>query len=135
MSKALGKNDSFKIPRGRRLTLNEDESNSIRKRKFSEFGNGMKLQSKVIQGSDDLIEEEEDSDKYGLDYLDDYQADKANKSSIKEGPTAFTSEGEMVASPVSKLSMKKKFSVKRVTRRQSFVSSKNLRLRKFTVNE
>lgn len=85
----------------------------------------------------DAIEEESDEDKYGLDFLEDYHNDqKVQKTkTMLDKNTAFTSEGEMVASPVSRISLKKRISVKNVTRRQSFSSSKNIRLRKFTAND
>ena len=82
--------------------------------------------------SDEPIDEEEDEDRFGLDFLEDYH----NTMKVNtDKNTAFTSDGEMVASPVSKLSLRKKVSVKNVTRRQSFSSNKHIKLRKFTINE
>ena len=84
--------------------------------------------------SDVPIEEEEDEDKYGLDFLDDY------RKSTKPIPdisfkTAFTGDADMVSSPLSKLSMKRRVSIKNVIRKQSIGFSKQIRERKFTTNE
>ena len=75
---------------------------------------------------------EEDDDRYGLDFLEEYRTQAKTNG---EGVTAFTSEGEYVFSPVSKHTLKKKFSVKKVVRRQSFSSQQSIKKRKFTIND
>lgn len=131
------KKKSEKIPRGRRLT-EDDDFFGINTRKESENSKVWSSTKKIAQVKEnDAIEEESDEDKYGLDFLEDYHKghnEQRNKTMLDKN-TAFTSEGEMVASPVSRISLKKKISVKNVTRRQSFNSSKDIRLRKFTAND
>lgn len=125
------KKQSCKILKGRRLTTDEDDFYGVNRR-ISEQSNIRSSMKKLAKISDEPIEEEEDEDKFGLDFLEDYQNNM--KINIDKN-TAFTSDGEMVASPVSKLSLRKKVSVKNVTRRQSFSSSKQIKLRKFTIND
>lgn len=125
------KKQSCKILKGRRLTADEDDFYGVNRR-ISEQSNIRSSMKKLAKISDEPIEEEEDEDKFGLDFLEDYQNNM--KINIDKN-TAFTSDGEMVASPVSKLSLRKKVSVKNVTRRQSFSSSKQIKLRKFTIND
>ena len=78
----------------------------------------------------DVIEEEDD--KYGLDFLEEYNS---NHKTVGEKGTAFTSDGEMVYSPVSKHSFKKRVSIKQVSRRQSFTSQNSIKKRRFTIAE
>ena len=77
----------------------------------------------------EVIEEEEE--KYGLDFLEEY---RSNNKTGEKG-TNFTSDGEMVYSPVSRHSLKKRVSVKQVTRRQSVTSQNSLQKRRFTIAE
>ena len=125
------KKQSCKIPKGRRLTVEEDDHYGINRR-ISEQSNLHSSTKQMAKISDEPIDEEEDEDRFGLDFLEDYH----NTMKVNtDKNTAFTSDGEMVASPVSKLSLRKKVSVKNVTRRQSFSSNKHIKLRKFTINE
>jgi len=126
----LLKKKSEKIVKGRINSLQDDDFFS-RGRKISENVHTKHLEKAIALHESDPIDEEA-SDKYGLDYLEEYQR---NKESIVERHTAFTSEGEMVASPISKLSMKKKVSVKHVTKKKSFSSSKMIKARSFVISE
>lgn len=124
---------SNKIPKGRRLTL-ENEDQLGMGRRISDQSQVWSSTKKMARISDVPIEEEEDEDKYGLDFLDDY------RKSTKPIPdisfkTAFTGDADMVSSPLSKLSMKRRVSIKNVIRKQSIGFSKQIRERKFTTNE
>ena len=79
--------------------------------------------------SSEVIEEEEE--KYGLDLLEEY---RSNNKTGEKG-TNFTSDGEMVYSPVSRHSFKKRMHVKQVTRKQSVSSQSSLQKRRFTITE
>jgi hypothetical protein len=81
----------------------------------------------------DIIEEEEDDeDKFGLDYLEDYRKD------MKQGPittnkTNTTMEGDLIQSPISKGSLKR-ISVKNITRRQSIGTRSSFKKKKVSHN-
>lgn len=75
------------------------------------------------------IAEEEDEDMFGLDFLEDYQSSMRQKKSTNK--TKDRTESEYISSPVSRPSLKKKVSVKRVVRRTSMSSTSNLQKRKF----
>ena len=128
--KKASKHISEKILKGRRMTLQEDEL-FRRDRNASENVQMRRKAEEMIQDQDPI--DEESSDKYGLDYLEEYQQN--NKTSAIGDQTAFTTENGMKASPVSRPSLKKKVSVKQVTRRKSFNSEKMIRVRNFNVGQ
>lgn len=111
----------------------EDDEYFYKNRKISEnVHTRIKGPTAIKEGSEE-IDDSDDDNKYGLDYLEEYQR---NGGSIYDGPTAaLTNDNELVTSPVSRISTKKKVSVKTVTRRNSFNSSKLIQVRTFAISE
>lgn len=134
------KNVSFKIPKGRRLTIDDEDELGMHRRP-SHQGRMWSSTKKIDALKDDAIEEEEeDDDRYGLDFLEGYnENERRNKD--KSFLTAFTGD-EMVSSPISRMSQKKKISIKNVTRKFStsnsvtkYESSTAIKERRITINE
>jgi hypothetical protein len=75
------------------------------------------------------IVEEEDEDMFGLDFLEDYQSSMRQKKSTNK--TKDQTESEYISSPISRPSLKKRLSVKRVIRKKSISSTSNVQKRKF----
>jgi hypothetical protein len=94
------------------------------------FSNVEPSQTKIVPVDlNQPIVEEEDEDMFGLDFLADYQSSMRQKNSTNK--TKDRTESEYISSPVSRPSLKKRVSVKRVIRRTSISSTSNVQKRKF----
>lgn len=78
----------------------------------------------------DVIDEE-DEDKFGLDFLQAYQSSMRNKRK-STNKTKDRTESEFISSPISRPSLKKRVSVKQVIRRESITGPSALNKRKFS---
>lgn len=127
---------SFKITKGTPIIPSLDDVDYFqRDRKISENIFTQDYKMKTLNPNEPIDEESSDDDKFGLDYLEEYQSKNVHKKSLVDDRTAFTTENGMIASPVSRPSFQKRVSVKQVTRKKSFNSSKMIRVRSFTQDD
>lgn len=113
------------------MTEDNDED-FIQKNQNSNRGSSTKKIPNIDQNE---VIDEEDEDKFGLDFLQAYQSSMRSKrkSTVK---TKDRTESEFISSPVSRPSLKKRISVKKVVRRESMSGTSNVKKRKFsTIDE
>jgi hypothetical protein len=110
------KKQSWKIVRGRKLTTDDEDYFGLKKRE-SEKAKKWESSNKILKVEDEAIKEE-DEEMFGLDFLGVYQKEM-RPNHTTEKYTNFTTDGDLVASPISKGSFKK-LSVKKVIRNESF---------------
>jgi len=131
VEKALkNKKRSQKVARGRKLTTDDEDYFGINRRESMKQKSSKNIEK--LNNPDIIEEEEDDEDKFGLDYLEDYRKD------MKQGPittnkTNTTMEGDLIQSPISKGSLKR-ISVKNITRRQSIGTRSSFKKKKVSHN-
>lgn len=121
---SMDKKSSCKVIKGSPITMDEGFFN-FRDRTSMKAPIGKKVAS---------IDEESDSndEKYGLDYLEEYQNRKA--SICDDGRTAYSSDKQFKMNSFKKVTPHRKVSVSKVTRNKTFFNNNMTRVRSFTAD-